>query len=143
MSSIKSLAKLKNIETVATCENSPIHPLTIDRNLILRVFQNILSNAVSYSPSGSKITAGISITATSIRFMFADQGAGIPDNMRDIIFDKYARISEAEDILMGTGLGLHFCQLAVELHGGQIWVEGTAGEGSCFFIELPYTREHQ
>jgi two-component system sensor histidine kinase KdpD len=143
MTSIKSLAKLKNIETVFTCEDNPIHPLTIDRNLMLRVCQNILSNAVSYSPSGSKITAGISVTADSIRFMFVDQGAGIPDDMRNIIFDKYARISEAEDLLMGTGLGLHFCQLAVELHGGQIWVEGAAGGGSCFFIELPYTAGHQ
>ncbi len=138
LASIKNLAKLKEIETIFSCGNSPLPPLNIDRNLMLRVFQNILSNAVSYSPPGSRITAGISMDKEHIHFLFADQGAGIPNDMRDIIFDKYARISEAEDFLMGTGLGLHFCHLAVELHGGQIWVEGAEGGGSCFFIKLPY-----
>lgn len=142
MSSIKNLAKLKGIATIFSCEDSSLTPLNIDRNLILRVFQNILSNAVSYSPQGSKITVGISTTKNHIRFVVADQGAGIPSDMRDIIFDKYARISEEEDLLMGTGLGLHFCQLAVQLHGGQIWVEGTEGEGSYFFIELPFEQGH-
>lgn len=138
MTSITNLARLKGIETVFTCEACPIHPVNIDRNLMLRVFQNILANAVSYSPPGSKITVAVSLTKKQVRFVFADQGAGIPNEMRDVIFDKYARVSEAEDLLMGTGLGLHFCQLAVKLHGGQIWVEGSEGEGSYFFIELPY-----
>ena len=139
MTSIKNLARLKGIKTIFTCEDCPIHPINIDRNLMLRVFQNILANAVSYSPSGTKITVGISLTKKFIRFVFADQGDGIPTEMRDVIFDKYARISEAEDLLMGTGLGLHFCHLAVKLHGGQIWVEGNEDEGSYFFIELPYS----
>jgi two-component system sensor histidine kinase KdpD len=139
MASIKNLAKLKGIETIFSCEDCPLLPVNIDRNLMLRVFQNILANAVSYSPSGSKITVGITTTKKYIRFVFADQGTGIPNELRDVIFEKYARISEAEDLLMGTGLGLHFCHLAVNLHGGQIWVEGTEGKGSYFFIELPYT----
>lgn len=142
MSSIKNLAKLKDIKIIFTCEDCLFPPLHLDRNIMLRVFQNILSNSVSYTPSGSCITAEITTSETHIRFLFSDQGAGIPDDMRDVIFDKYARLSVAEDLLMGTGLGLYFCRLAVELHNGRIWVEGTKGGGSCFFIELPLTTTH-
>ncbi len=138
LSSIRAIARLKDITIVHNAEETVDLPvLRLDRTLILRVFQNILANAVSYSSPHTKITAGIRQTNKHIVFMLVDEGPGIPPEMSETIFDKYARLSSQQDTLVGTGMGLHFCRLAVELHKGRIWVEGREGQGSCFFVELP------
>ncbi len=138
LSSIQAIARLKDITIVHNQEAGVDLPeLRIDRTLILRVFQNILANAVSYSSADTKITAGIRPGDDHVLFMFIDEGPGIPSTMSEAIFDKYARLSSQHDALVGTGMGLHFCRLAVELHNGRIWVEGSEGQGSCFFVELP------
>ncbi len=137
LSSIRAIARLKDIAIVHHEEDIDLPVLRIDRTLILRVFQNILANAVSYSSPQTKITAGIRLDDTHIVFMFVDEGPGIPAQMSETIFDKYARLSSQQDALVGTGMGLHFCRLATELHKGRIWVEGSEGQGSCFFVELP------
>lgn len=138
LSSIRAIANLKDI-TIVHKKNQQVElpVLRLDRTLILRVFQNILANAVSYSSSHTKITAGIQLDNNHIVFMFVDEGPGIPPEMGETIFDKYARLSTQQNALVGTGMGLHFCRLAVELHQGRIWVEGSEGQGSCFFVELP------
>ncbi len=138
LSSIRAIARLKDI-TIVHKENQEVElpVLRLDRTLILRVFQNILANAVSYSSPHTKITAGIQLDDAHIIFMFVDEGPGIPPEMGETIFDKYARLSTQQNALVGTGMGLHFCRLAVELHQGRIWVEGSEGQGSCFFVELP------
>ncbi len=138
LSSIRAIARLKDIDIVHNTDQEAALPgLRLDRTLILRVFQNILANAVSYSSPQTKITAGIRLDDKHVVFMFVDEGPGIPMEMSETIFDKYARLSSQQDALVGTGMGLHFCRLAVELHKGRIWVEGSEGAGSCFFVELP------
>ncbi len=138
LSSIRGIARLKDIAIVHNIEeNTELPTLRLDRTLILRVFQNILANAVSYSSPQTTITAGIRLEDNHIVFMLVDEGPGIPAEMSETIFDKYARLSSQQDALVGTGMGLHFCRLAVELHQGRIWVEGSEGQGSCFFVELP------
>lgn len=138
LSSIRAIAELKNIAINHNDDGgSDLPTLRLDRTLILRVFQNILANAVSYSSPKTAITAGIRRDADHIVFMLIDEGPGIPPEMSETIFDKYARLSSHQDSLVGTGMGLHFCRLAVELHQGRIWVEGREGQGSCFFVELP------
>jgi two-component system sensor histidine kinase KdpD len=138
LSTIRAIARLKNIAIVHNEDGTIDLPtLRLDRTLILRVFQNILANAVSYSSSGTKITAGIRLDNKHVVFMLVDEGPGIPPEMSETIFDKYARLSSHQDTLVGTGMGLHFCRLAVELHQGRIWVEGREGQGSCFFVALP------
>lgn len=138
LSSIRAIARLKEITIVHNMGQEEALPiLRLDRTLILRVFQNILANAVSYSSPHTKITAGIRLEGEQILFMFVDEGPGIPTAMSETIFDKYARLSSQQDALVGTGMGLHFCRLAVELHKGRIWVEGSEGQGSCFFVGLP------
>ena len=138
LSAIKAIARLKDISIVHNEDPDIDLPvIRLDRTLILRVFQNILANAVSYSSPNTTITAGIRLHESHIIFMLMDEGPGIPADMSETIFDKYARLSNKHDALVGTGMGLHFCRLAVELHNGRIWVEGQEGQGSCFFIELP------
>ncbi|MEN8257533.1 MAG: ATP-binding protein [Thermodesulfobacteriota bacterium] len=138
LSSIKAIARLKDIGIVHNEDPEIDLPvLRIDRTLLLRVFQNILANAVSYSSPQTTITAGIRLHESHVIFMLVDEGPGIPAEMSETIFDKYARLSNKHDALVGTGMGLHFCRLAVELHQGRIWVEGREGQGSCFFVELP------
>ncbi len=138
LSAIKAIASLKDISIVHNEDPDLDLPvIRLDRTLILRVFQNILANAVSYSSPNTTITAGIRLHESHIIFMLMDEGPGIPADMSETIFDKYARLSNKHDALVGTGMGLHFCRLAVELHKGRIWVEGQEGQGSCFFVELP------
>jgi signal transduction histidine kinase len=137
-SGIKGLARIKDIDLQLQPQGElPI--LLLDRVLILRVLQNLLTNSLGYSPPGTTITLGCRPAATSRRLEFwvEDQGPGIPAAKRQAIFGKYARISNQQDALVGSGLGLYFCKLAVELHRGNIGVEGQFGQGSRFFFTLP------
>jgi two-component system sensor histidine kinase KdpD len=102
------------------------------------VLQNLLTNSLSYTEPDSVITAGFNTTGKNhIEFFVQDQGPGIAPAQQETIFDKYARISSKQDALVGTGLGLHFCKLAVELHNGRIGVQSAEGKGSRFFFKLP------
>ncbi|MBI5556973.1 MAG: GAF domain-containing sensor histidine kinase [Deltaproteobacteria bacterium] len=136
-SGIKGLARIKNIDLIQRIEaDCPL--LTIDRTLILRVLQNLLTNSLSYTDQGTTITLGYKMAGESrIEFYVQDQGPGIPPEQQESIFDKYARISSKQDALVGTGLGLHFCKLAVELHNGTIGVESEEGKGCRFFFIIP------
>ncbi|MEW6517904.1 MAG: ATP-binding protein [Thermodesulfobacteriota bacterium] len=138
ISSIKGLARIKHID-LRQQEAAPDFPMiTVDRTLILRVLQNLLTNSLSYTEPDSVITAGFNTTGKNhIEFFVQDQGPGIAPAQQETIFDKYARISSKQDALVGTGLGLHFCKLAVELHNGRIGVQSAEGKGSRFFFKLP------
>ncbi|MCK5230543.1 MAG: histidine kinase, partial [Desulfobulbaceae bacterium] len=72
-----------------------------------------------------------------LEFFVKDQGPGIPAFEQERIFEKYARLSSKQDSLVGTGLGLHFCKLAVEVHRGGIGVESSDEDGSRFCFSLP------
>ncbi|MFH1217666.1 MAG: ATP-binding protein [Pseudomonadota bacterium] len=137
LSSITGLARIKNITLVQHPE-ADAPRLTVDRTLILRVLQNLLTNSLSYSQADSAITTGFKMSGKRfIEFYVQDQGPGIPLEQQETIFDKYARVSRKQDSLVGAGLGLHFCKLAVELHNGKIGVESKEGRGSRFFFTLP------
>lgn len=137
ISSIKGLARIKGIELRQ--QAGPDCPmLTVDRTLILRVLQNLLTNSLSYTDPDTVITVGFNmVDKNHIEFFVQDQGPGIPPAQQEAIFDKYARISSKQDALIGTGLGLHFCKLAVELHNGRIGVQSEEGKGCRFFFKLP------
>lgn len=137
-SSIKGLARIKGIELLLeTEEGLPI--IFLDRVLILRVLQNLLTNSLGYSPPGTTVTLGCRqlLRQKWLEFWIADQGPGIPADKQETIFGKYARISAQQDALVGTGLGLYFSKLAVELHRGKIGVKSQLGRGSRFFFTLP------
>jgi PAS domain S-box-containing protein len=110
--------------------------IRIDQDMIQRVVINLMENAVKYSPQGGSITLGAALHNNAVRISVADSGPGIPRHMQRQIFDKFSRVKYT-DAPKGIGLGLAFCRLAVEAHGGQIWVESETGQGSVFYFTLP------
>jgi signal transduction histidine kinase len=112
----------------------------IDPDMIQRVITNLMENAVKYTPKGGDITLGAVLDSSLVRFSVADSGPGIPKHMQRQIFDKFSRVKH-NDVPRGAGLGLAFCRLAVEAHGGSIWVESEPEQGSIFFFTLPMEPE--
>ena len=138
LSSIKGMAKIKNVALVLDA-NDDLPQVKLDRILILRVLQNLLTNALGYSTSGTSISFGCNYIPKKkqVEFYVKDQGPGIPLKRQQEIFNKYAMVSDRQDALIGTGLGLYFCRLAVEIHKGTIGVISESEQGARFFFTLP------
>ena len=111
--------------------------LMIDADMIRRVLINLLENAVKYSPPDGEITLGAEFDEQQTRIWIQDSGPGISAAQREIIFDKFTRLDPDGD-QKGFGLGLAYCRLAIEGHGGQIWVESEPNQGSRFTFTLPH-----
>lgn len=111
-------------------------PLFMDVDMIRRVVINLMDNAVKYTPSQGNIEVGARREDGFVRVWIKDNGLGIPEADRERIFEKFARLN-AENSSSGLGLGLAFCRLAVQAHGGRIWVESAPGQGSTFIFTLP------
>ena len=113
--------------------------VTGDRDLLLRVLQNLLSNAIQYSPPEEKITIGFRYPeAQSIEFFVKDRGPGIPPQHHSDVFDKFKQLEKkADGRVYSTGLGLSFCKMAVEAHRGGIGVQSDGMKGSIFNFVLP------
>ena len=111
-------------------------PLEIDVDMIRRVLINLLENAVKYTRGGGRITVGATRRPGEVCVSVSDTGPGIPAREQQRIFDKFARLHQ-EGYSKGLGLGLAFCRLAVEAHGGRIWVESELGQGATFSFTLP------
>ncbi|MGW8249073.1 MAG: GAF domain-containing protein [Anaerolineales bacterium] len=110
----------------------------VDQGKIMRVFTNLLDNALKYSPAGTQVTiSGEFEPRSNTCIRISDQGPGIPAEYREKIFERFGQIPGARGRRRGTGLGLTFCKLAVEAHGGRIWVEPNAAGGSDFVFTLP------
>ena len=110
--------------------------VTADRSLTLCVLINLLDNAVKFTPEEGRITLGVEWTGEEMLFTVSDTGPGIPPEFRQRVFDRFVRPESAGGV-RGTGLGLAFCKLAVEAHGGRIWAESEVGKGSSFRFTLP------
>ncbi len=110
-----------------------------DRSLLTRVLQNLLTNAISYTPQGERITVGYKYPdPKNVEFFIEDKGPGIPEEFREEIFGKFSQIDKKfEGRIYTTGLGLNFCRMAVLAHGGMISVEGVEGKGSRFYFRIP------
>lgn len=116
-----------------------VSPVLGDRELLQRVLLNLLDNALKYTPPQGKITVSVDMfSPETVLFAVSDTGPGIPAEHQARIFDRFARVPGQRK--GGTGIGLAFCKLAVEAHGGKIWVESTPGEGTTFWFTLPATR---
>jgi signal transduction histidine kinase len=101
-----------------------------------RVLINLLDNAVQHSPAGETVVVKVETRAQALLLRVMDRGRGIPPSQRQRIFDRFARADTGDR--RGFGLGLTFCRLAVESHGGRIWVEsGPEGRGTSFVFTLP------
>jgi K+-sensing histidine kinase KdpD len=106
-----------------------------DQNKLRQVLQNLISNALKYSPAGGqiKVTVGPSDQPEEVLFAVRDQGLGIPEEYLGRLFQKYIRVDSGEaGKIKGTGLGLWICREIIKAHGGRIWVESEVGRGSTF-----------
>lgn len=111
--------------------------VTADVGLIRRVLQNLLSNALKYTPAGGDIRIVVTPSRSEVRVAVTDTGPGIAPEYHQHIFEKFGQVEDRKNRL-GTGLGLTFCKLAVEAHGGRIGVESDVGKGSTFWLALPW-----
>ena len=115
--------------------------LEADLELIRRCVLNLLDNALKYGPSGNEIRIQARLTDTDCLLTIADQGPGIPADMRERIFDAFARLDrDASQARISSGLGLAFCREVAHAHGGQIRVDSLDPQGACFVLQLPLKR---
>jgi signal transduction histidine kinase len=107
--------------------------------MIRRVLVNLVDNAIKYTPDQGIVSLTTTISDAAVCFAITDTGPGIGQADQARIFDKFSRVNHSSHAPAGVGLGLAFCKLAVEAHGGAIWVEseGVSGQGSTFFVTIP------
>ncbi len=136
-------AAVKSITTLANEKGLTIHvggsPVSaiVDRDIVQRVFINLLGNAIKFSPNGGTVSIDISATGETVRVTVTDQGHGIPPEDHQRIFEKFGQVESGKrNKKYSTGLGLTFCKLAVEAHGGEIGVDSQSGQGSRFWFTL-------
>jgi two-component system sensor histidine kinase/response regulator len=138
LSNIEAAKKNTHIEMVRL-PHDPV--VDVDRNKIRQVVDNLISNAVKYSPRGSVITVLVHANDKVAGFAVRDNGPGIPDDERHKLFKDYGRLSAVPtDGEKSTGLGLAICRKIVEAHDGTIGVENNAGRGCEFVVSLPLHR---
>jgi two-component system sensor histidine kinase VicK len=113
--------------------------LEVDTDRMIQVIDNIMNNAIKYSPDGGIIIVRLVETHNNIILSVTDQGLGIPKKDLTKIFDRFYRVDKARARKQGgTGLGLAISREVLKAHGGTIWAESRENVGSTFFISLPY-----
>ncbi len=144
---ITPLARAKKIDLrVDLARDLPV--VQMDQDLINRTLDNLIGNAVKFTPTGGRITIssaqvetppeGSPTQAPHVMVAVADTGEGIPPEYHHRIFEKFGQVeSRKAGLKMSTGLGLAHCRYVVEAHGGAIWVESEPSHGACFRFTLP------
>jgi signal transduction histidine kinase len=131
-------ARQSNINLQVDFELNVPEKMIADRWVLIRILVNLLSNALKYTPSGGTIKVRVFMDDGWVHFSVADQGPGIPKEYLDRIFDRFVQVEARKaGAAVGTGLGLTFCKLAVEAHGGRIWIESEVGKGTTVHFVLP------
>lgn len=116
----------------------------IDTDKITQVLDNIISNALKYSPEGGKVTFTIDKLSSDIQIRIKDEGVGIPKESVNKIFDRFYRVDKARTRkLGGTGLGLAIAKEMILAHGGDIWAQSVEGQGTTVFFTIPYNPEQE
>ena len=121
-------------------ENLPedISPVAGSEGRLLQVFDNLLGNAIKFSPAGGTITVTVEDAGAMVRASVSDQGIGIPKDQQERIFERFYQVNgSARRRFSGTGLGLAIVKRIVETHGGEVWVESEEGQGSTFHFTIP------
>ncbi|MCU4156044.1 hypothetical protein J1N10_08645 [Carboxylicivirga sp. A043] len=120
--------------------------LSVDKDIIRRVYINLLTNAIKYSKVSGKITLRSKLSdeakENTLLLSVQDEGIGIQKEHRESIFDLYLQVkTQKSGMANSNGLGLNFCKIAVNEHGGKIWVESEVGKGATFFFEIPLQQQ--
>ena len=135
---LQSVSARPHNVTIRTEIADDLPPLLMDVEKIERVLANLLDNALKYSPPDGTITVRAEHTPQAVVVSVIDQGPGIPEGQRERIFERFTQVEGSKPARRGFGLGLTFCRLTVEAHGGEIWAEeGPDGVGSRFVFTLP------
>lgn len=129
---LQARASAASLEVVAQVD---VATAELDRDLIARVLANLLENAIRHAPEQSTVRVTARKLASAIELRVADTGPGVPPELREIVFERFASAGPRGN----HGLGLAFCRVAVAAHGGRIWVEDGA-PGAVFCVELPDAR---
>jgi signal transduction histidine kinase len=119
---------------VTCCADAPTS-LVVDRERILQVLTNLVSNALRYTPSGGKIAMSVEAANEAVKFAVSDTGPGIPEDQVPHLFDRYWQGGVKKR--GSLGLGLYICKQIVDAHGGQLGVATELGRGSTFWFMLP------
>ncbi len=134
------MSKRENIEIVRQLPRVAIYT-RVDKDKMTQVLDNILSNAIKYSPDGGTITARCWTIGKKIRISISDEGVGIPKNNLSKIFDRFYRVDKARSRQIGgTGLGLAIAKEMIHAHHGDVWAESKWGQGTTIYFTLPYKR---
>jgi signal transduction histidine kinase len=135
----QAMADAHNIRLALAAPHSPVLA-EVDRSLFARLLDNLLVNAIKFSPNNSSVTVTINpsdSTSTPCIIQVEDEGPGIPLGYRETIFEKYGVVKMRKLNVPQTGLGLAFCRMTAEAHGGRIYVTPRQPRGSIFTVELP------
>jgi NtrC-family two-component system sensor histidine kinase KinB len=132
---VSPIAEAKG-HTLEDRSEKDLPPIELDQSMIQRVLINLMENAIKYTPSGGRISVSAGVQGQDILIQVCDNGQGIDASDQQRLFEKFTTIHR-EGKPKGLGLGLAFCRLAVEAHGGRIWVESEPGEGATFSFTLP------
>ncbi len=108
-----------------------------DKNIVQRIIVNLVGNALKFIPEDGEVKITLSTNHEEARVSVSDNGPGIPKEFHQRIFEKFGQVGSKKNKKLGTGLGLAFCRLAVEAHGGKIGVKSEVGQGSTFWFTLP------
>lgn len=137
------LTKDQNVKFVRKLPHQSIF-VEIDEDKLTQVLDNIISNALKYSPEGGTITFRVEEKEENIIISISDQGVGIPKENIGRIFERFYRVDKARTRkLGGTGLGLAIAKEMVEAHGGEIWATSREGKGTTIYVSLPYDRSEE
>ncbi len=110
--------------------------IAVDSDMIRRVLINLVENAIKYTPVRGRVTISVTVEPAGVILHVTDTGPGIPPSDQSRVFGMFTRLQRDRGA-KGLGLGLAFCRLAVQAHGGRIWVESEPGAGSTFHVALP------
>lgn len=127
--------KRENAVELRFDENSPQIVIDADKNRIIQVLSNFMTNALKFTAKGSITLSYTLEDENQVRFCVTDTGKGIPDEQKHEIFNRFVKL---DSFVQGAGLGLSICQSLVKRMGGTIGVESREGEGSCFWFTHPY-----
>ena len=132
---IAALLPLAESRTLVVESESPVMA-ACDRDLIRRVIGNLIGNAIKFTATSGRIAVAAIANGDLVRVTVTDNGSGIPPEKHQLIFEKFGQVADRSHG-GGSGLGLTFCKMAVEAHGGAIGVESSPGHGSIFWFSLP------
>ena len=132
------LGPLASGHTLEVRVPSDLPQVLVDQHRLSQVISNLVSNASKFSESGTRIVVEAEQQARRVVVRVRDRGRGIPADQLDLVFEPFYRVDcYSETSRPGSGLGLSICKRVIQAHGGEMWVESEAGEGSTFFFSVP------